>query len=72
MMSQEMVVAKIFTSELDAEIAREQLETAGIPARIVKDDAGGMLPSLQAPEGVKLFVAPSDLEEAQKILESMN
>ena len=71
-MSQEMVVVKIFTTELDAEIARVQLETAGIPSRIVKDDAGGMLPSLQAAEGVKLFVAPSDLAEAETILESMN
>lgn len=70
-MTRDVVVLKIFSTELDAGMAKENLESAGIPAFIMKDDAGGMLPSMQATEGVKLIVAKKDAEEAAKILESM-
>lgn len=68
MKKMEVVVAE-FASELDAELAKSQLESAGIEAAIVKDDAGSMFPSLQATEGVQLLVAAEDEEGAREILE---
>jgi hypothetical protein len=64
----EVVVAE-FANELDAEVARSQLESEGIESAIIKDDAGSMLPSLQATEGVQLLVAAEDEENARRILE---
>lgn len=71
MRQMEAVVAE-FASELDAELAKSQLESAGIESAIVKDDAGSMLPSLQATEGVQLLVAMEDEESARKILEQFS
>lgn len=68
MRQMEVVVAE-FASELDAEVARGQLESEGIESAITKDDAGSMFPSLQATEGVQLRVAVEDEERARKVLE---
>lgn len=63
----EIIVAQ-FTSEIDAELAKSQLESVGIEAAIVKDDGGSMFPSLQVTEGVQLLVAADDEENARSIL----
>ncbi len=70
MMSEEMVVVGKFSSQIQAEIARGKLETAGINALILKDDAGGMLPVLQPITGVRLVVAQGEAERAREILDS--
>jgi hypothetical protein len=62
------VVIGEYDSEIDAEIAKGHLKASGIPASIIKDDGGGMLPSLQNTEGVKLLVAETQGEEARNIL----
>ena len=43
-------------------------KSAGIDAILSKDDAGGMLPSLQEAEGVSLLVRPEDTRRARVIL----
>lgn len=48
-----------------AEIARGRLEAAGIPSRIVADDAGGAYAGI-AP--ARLLVAAGDLERAREAL----
>ena len=58
-----------YGSELDAEMARSQLEAEGIEAWILKDDAGGMQPQLQFSAGVRLFVDEKDVETALSILD---
>lgn len=63
------VVVGEFANELDAELAKGRLESAGIEAAIVKDDAGSMLPSLQGTEGVQLLVSIEDEDNARRILE---
>ncbi len=63
------VVVHEFTNEIEAELAKGCLESAGIDAAIMKDDAGSMFPSLQGTEGVQLLVSPDDEEEARSILE---
>jgi hypothetical protein len=67
---EERVVVGEYENELEAEIAKGHLEASGIPAFILKDDGGGMLPSLQNTEGVQLVVAESQKQEASKILQA--
>jgi hypothetical protein len=64
------VVVGEYESEIDAEIAKGHLTASGITANIMKDDGGGMFPSLQNTEGVRLLVAESLGEKARKILQS--
>jgi hypothetical protein len=65
---QKEMVVQCFENELDAEIAKWHLEAEGIEAYIIKDDAGGMFPSLQQPAGVQLLVSETRLAEAMKLL----
>ena len=67
-MKEQQIVVGIYQNEIDAEIAKGHLEASGIPASIIKDDAGGMLPSLQSGGGVQVLVAVSQKENAMKIL----
>lgn len=64
-----MKVLKTFPSQIQAEIVRQRLAANGIEAFISDDDNGGMLPSLQATQGVKLEVLESDAKKAEKVLE---
>lgn len=70
-MAANLKLAKKFMSDLDAEFARQQLDVEGIPAIVMKDDAGGMLPQFQMVEGVRLMVREEDLERAQALLDEM-
>jgi hypothetical protein len=64
------VVVGEYENEIDAEIAKGHLKASGIVASIIKDDGGGMFPSLQNSEGVQLVVSESHGERAKKILQS--
>lgn len=68
-MANNPVMIAEYSSELDAELARSRLESAGIEGWVLKDDAGGMQPQLQITQGVKLFVDEKDIDEALKILD---
>jgi hypothetical protein len=68
-MEERQVIVGEYENEIDAEIAKGHLKASGIPAKIIKDDGGGMLPSLQNAEGVQLLVAESHRETAKKILQ---
>ena len=68
-MANNPVMIAEYSSELDAELARSRLESAGIEAWVLKDDAGGMQPQLQITQGVKLFVDETDIDEALKIID---
>ena len=68
MMNEHMLSLAEFENEFEAEIARGHLKSAGIDAILSKDDAGGMLPSLQEVEGVSLLVRPEDVKRARVIL----
>lgn len=69
-MKERQVVVAQYENEIDAEIAKGHLKASGITASIIKDDGGGMLPSLQNAEGVQLLVAETKSEEARRILQS--
>jgi hypothetical protein len=71
MESAERRLLKTFSNVEAAELALAQLTANGIHCSIESNDAGGMLPFLQVPEGVKLFVPASQFEEAKDLLESV-
>ena len=62
---------KTFSNVETAELALARLQANGIHCSIETNDAGGMLPFLQVPEGVKLFVPASQFDEAKELLESV-
>lgn len=67
-MKQRQIVVGEFENEIDAEIAKGHLESAGIKASIIKDDGGGMFPSLQNTDGVQVSVDETEEEKARMIL----
>lgn len=58
-----------FLSRAEAEVARGLLETNGVPAVVIGDDAGGVHPDISyGYAGVALGVHPDDVEEAAALL----
>ena len=64
------IVVDSFAGQIEAEMAKSALESAGIEAMIQSDSGGGMRPHLAwANGGFKLLVRPEDEEAAHKVLE---
>jgi hypothetical protein len=63
------VVVGTFQIEHEAELARAVLESNGVNAVVLRDNAGGMLPMLQALFQIRLVVAAEDAELARRILD---
>ena len=55
---------------MEALIARSILEAHEIPAIVLRDDAGGMLPSMHLLWPVRLAVRSTDAAEALRILDA--
>lgn len=58
----------VFSSRLEAELARARLEVEGIPSYLLTDDAGGWEPQLDI-RGVRLMVAEQDRAPALEVLD---
>jgi hypothetical protein len=69
-MSEQSIVLQTFDNEIDAGLARQSLQDAGVQAFIFKDDAGGMEPHLQLTGSVRLVASSNDAERAQQILQA--
>ena len=69
-MSEEVIVLKTYNNEIEAEMAQQVLQEAGVTAFVFKDDAGGMEPQLQCTNGVRLVVNRADAQHAHKILKT--
>ncbi len=65
------VVLETFPNRIAAEMAAGLLESEGIEALVMADDAGGTYPMLQFIRGVKLMVAAEDEARAREILAAM-
>jgi hypothetical protein len=65
----DVIILRTFANELEAELARTVLEANGIPALVLRNDAGGMYPSLTFVHGVRLAVHRDDAREAIEILD---
>lgn len=59
-----------FSHRWEAEFAQGFLDDAGVPSRLVSDDAAGGSPYMGGLAGATLFVAPAHAEEARAALES--
>ena len=70
-MSEEVVILKIFSNEIDAGMTQQMLQEAGVRAFVFKDDGGGMEPHLQRTNGVRLVVNGADAERAHQILRTL-
>ena len=65
----ELIVVASFNNRAEAELAKEQLEEAGIHSMVEADDGGGAMPILLAGSGgVKLEVNEQDFERAAEVL----
>lgn len=65
----DLMVARIYSYRVEAELARSALEAHGIEAMIEADDCGGQRPLMGANVGVKLMIRRSDISEAMKVLD---
>ncbi|MFI5235578.1 MAG: putative signal transducing protein [Gemmatimonadales bacterium] len=64
-----MITLQKYPTEIEAEVDRAVLEANGIRALVVRDNAGGMLPSLNLLASVRLVVDDADVDDARKVLE---
>ena len=65
-----MVIVREYINEMEALVARSVLEAHGIPAVVLRDDAGGMLPSMHLIYPARLAVRRADSAEALRILDA--
>ena len=68
-MSDEISVIKVYDDEMEASMAQQVLENAGIKVTLLKDDGGGLMPSLQMTEGVTLVVNKDDEARAMELVQ---
>ena len=69
-MSDEIVVLRNYTSELDARLAAAILEANGVPAQVLADTAGGAFPSMALVFPARLLVREDDAVLATTILDT--
>jgi len=68
-MSEKLVTAEAFTNPSRAELAKQRLEAAGIPAYLNGAEAGGAFPGLGGEVGtIKLEVREDDVERVRELL----
>ncbi|MGQ0764921.1 MAG: putative signal transducing protein [Gemmatimonadota bacterium] len=66
--NEEFVVVETFIDEVSAELARNVLEANGVRAVVLRDNAGGLLPSMAVVFPVRLLVANADQALARELL----
>ena len=67
----DLKILKIFSSRIEAEIAKGFLQSNDINAIIISDDAGSMYPAQDIVSGVRLLVGENDFREAEELLDSL-
>lgn len=65
-----MVIIREYANEMEALVARSVLEAHEVPAVILHDDAGGMLPAMRVLYPVRLAVRATDASLALRILDT--
>lgn len=69
-MGEAMVVIREYVNEMEALVARSVLEAHQIPAVVLRDDAGGMLPAMHLLYPVRLAVRAAEAAQALRILDA--
>ena len=65
-----MVIIREYVSEMEALVARSVLEAHQIPAVVLRDDAGGMLPAMHMLFPARLAVRAYDATRALYVLDT--
>lgn len=65
-----MVVIREYVNEMEALVARSVLEAHQIPAVVLRDDAGGMLPAMHVLFPARLAVRAAEATQALRILDA--
>lgn len=65
-----MIIVREYVNEMEALVARSVLEAHGIPAVVLRDDAGGMLPSMHVLYPARLAVRSADSAQALRLLDA--
>jgi hypothetical protein len=66
----DVVVLRKFSTEVEARLAASVLEANGILAQVIADTAGGTLPSIALIFPVRLLVRASDADLARELLDT--
>jgi hypothetical protein len=66
----EVIVLRKYSSEVEATMAHLVLEAHNIPSAVMRDTAGGMIPSMALLYPVRLAVRREDADEARRILDA--
>ena len=66
----EVIVLRKYVSEVEATMAHLVLEAHNIPSAVMRDTAGGMIPSMTILYPVRLAVRREDADEARRILDA--
>lgn len=69
-MAEAMTVIRQYLNEMEALVARSVLEAHDIPAVVLRDSAGGMLPAMHLLYPVRLAVPVRNATEALRLLDS--
>ena len=69
-MADDVIVLRSYASEVEATMAHLVLEAHNIPSAVLRDTAGGMIPSMSILYPVRLAVRREDAEEARRILDA--
>jgi hypothetical protein len=70
MADEEVIVLRKYSSEVEATMAHLVLEAHNIPSAVMRDNAGGMIPSISLLYPVRLAVRREDADEARRILDA--
>ena len=70
MADDEVIVLRKYSSEVEATMAHLVLEAHNIPSAVMRDNAGGMIPSMAILYPVRLAVRRDDADEARRILDA--
>ena len=70
MSDDEVIVLRKYSSEVEATMAHLVLEAHNIPSAVMRDTAGGMIPSMAILYPVRLAVRREDADEARRILDT--
>ncbi|HEX6037169.1 putative signal transducing protein [Longimicrobium sp.] len=69
-MSNDIVVLRTYTNDLDAQMDAAVLEAHGVPARVSGDTAGGTYPGMALIMPTRLLVRAEDATLAAEILDA--
>ena len=65
-----LCVIRTFPNDLEARLAEAVLEAHGIESIVISDNAGGMLPYLNALHPIRIAVKESDVDLAVSLLDA--